>query len=158
VALSVLVPALAAGLHQTMLSTRGLAALLSSLGGGGHQRYVDDASTLTRPEAITDGNDILGDIFGSKAVSRLVAGRAAELTGIGASVLERMLPVVAAMAMGALAKEVMRPVTPRTGFRPGGNTLLGMLSPMLESNCDGSMGDVAFGLAGRVAERSARDR
>ena len=40
------------------------------------------------------GNDILGQIFGNKDVSRNVAGHAAEQTGIDSSLLRRMLPLM----------------------------------------------------------------
>jgi len=48
-------------------------------------------------------------LFGSKDVSRAVAGRAAEQTGIGADVLKKMLPMVATMAMGSLSKQTQQP-------------------------------------------------
>ena len=152
-ALSALVPALAAGLQRNMSSPQGLDGLLSALGGGQHQRYVDDAGSLARPDTITDGNGILGHIFGSKDVSRQVATQAAAQTGIGESVLKSMLPVVAAMAMGAMAKQVMRPAAPQAGVRPGGESLLGMLAPMLDSNRSGSMVDDVIGILGRFSGR-----
>lgn len=76
-ALTALVPALAAGFQQNMSSPQGLDGLLSALGGGQHQRYVDDSNTLAHPDTVTDGNAILGHVFGSKDVSRQVATRAA---------------------------------------------------------------------------------
>ena len=91
-ALSALVPALAAGLQQNMSSPQGLDGLMSALGGGQHQRYVDDVTTLGSAETIADGNGILGHVFGSKDVSRQVASRAAAQTGLGEGVLKSMLP------------------------------------------------------------------
>jgi hypothetical protein len=79
-ALSALVPALAAGFQRNMSSPQGLDGLLSVLGGGQHQRYVDDGSALTHSDTINDGNGILGHIFGNKDVSRQVANRAAAQT------------------------------------------------------------------------------
>jgi len=38
-------------------------------------------------------------------VSRAVAGRASEQTGIGTDILKKMLPMVAMMAMGGLSKQ-----------------------------------------------------
>jgi Carboxypeptidase regulatory-like domain/Bacterial protein of unknown function (DUF937) len=71
---------------------------------------------------------ILGHIFGSKDVSRQVASRASAQTGISESVLKGMLPVVAAMAMGAMSKRMAAAPTPATGARPAGD-LLSMLTP-----------------------------
>ena len=151
-ALSALVPAVAAGFQQNMSSPQGLDGLLSALGGGQHQRYVDDLNTLNRPDTTADGNGILGHIFGSKDVSRQVASRAAAQTGIGDDVLKRMLPVVAAMAMGAMSQRVAASPTPATGARPAGD-LLGMLTPMLDAGGDGSIVDDVMGLFGRFGGR-----
>jgi len=71
-ALSALVPALSAGPQKNMGNPQGLEGLLSVLGGGQHQRYVDDVGTLGLADTTADGNGILGHIFGSKDVSRQV--------------------------------------------------------------------------------------
>jgi len=155
-ALSALVPALAAGFQQNMSSSQGLDGLLGALGGGQHQRYVDDASSLAHPDTVNDGNAILGHVFGSKDVSREVASRAAAQTGIGEGVLKSMLPVVAAMMMGTMSKQ-MAPSggAAQAGVAPsgGGAALIGMLAPMLDSNHDGSMIDDVIGIIGRFSRR-----
>lgn len=151
-ALSALVPALAAGFQQNMSSPQGLDGLLSALGGGRHQQYVDDPNALGRPDTTADGNGILGHIFGSKDVSRQVASRASAKTGISESVLKSMLPVVAAMAMGSMSKQVAASPTQATGARPAGD-LLGMLTPMLDANRDGSIVDDVVGMLGRFSGR-----
>lgn len=102
-----LAPALGAGLQRNTSNGKGLADLLGSLSGGGHSRYADDASLLGASETTTDGNGILGHLFGSKQVSRKVADHASAQTGIGAAILKKMLPVIATMVMGGLAKKVM---------------------------------------------------
>jgi hypothetical protein len=145
-ALCALVPALAAGFQQNMSSPQGLDGLLGALGGGQHQRYVDDAAALGHPDTIDDGNGILGHVFGSKDVSRQVATQAAAQTGVGADVLKSMLPVVAAMMMGTMSKKLSQP----SSANSGGDALLGMLAPMLGSNSSGSMVDSVAGLVGRL--------
>ena len=152
-ALSALVPALAAGFQRNMSSPQGLDGLLSALGGGQHQRYVDDTGALARHDTVTEGNGILGHVFGSKDVSRQVAARAAAQTGIGESVLKNMLPVVAAMMMGTMSKQMAGPQSAQAGARSGGDALLGMLAPMLDSNRDGSMVDDVIGMIGRFTGR-----
>ena len=132
-------------------TNQGLDGLLSALGGGQHQRYVDEASSLGLPGTIDDGNGILGHVFGNKEVSRQVANRAAAQTGIGADVLRSMLPVVAAMMMGSMSKQVSPPGLQQAGVGSGGDTLLGMLTPMLDSNRDGSVVDDVIGMIGRFA-------
>ena len=100
-----LMPALGGGLQRNAGSANGLGALQKALAGGSHQRYLDDASALSDKAATVEGNAILGHLFGSKQVSRQVAGQAAAETGLDASIIKKLLPVVAAAAMGALSKQ-----------------------------------------------------
>jgi hypothetical protein len=142
-----LLPALAAGLTRNTAQPGGLDGLLAALAGGTHARYLDDPSTMTDAATIQDGNGILGHILGSKDVSRQVAAQASARTGIGADVLKKMLPMVAALAMGALSKQT-------AGARQGGAAavqpgLLGMLAPLLDSNKDGSVADDVMGMMGK---------
>jgi hypothetical protein len=124
----------------------------TSFGGGQHQRYVDDLNALDHPDTTADGNGILGHIFGSKDMSRQVATRAAAQTGISEGVLKSMLPVVAAMAMGAMSKRMTASPAPATSARPAGD-LLGMLTPMLDSSRDGSIVDDVMGMLGQMTRR-----
>lgn len=52
------------------------------------------------PTPVQPGNDILGEIFGSKDVSRGVAEEVAGSTGISSDILKRMLPILAMAVMG----------------------------------------------------------
>ena len=149
-ALSALVPALAAGFSRNMQQEGGLASLAAALSGGQHTQYLDDASSLQRAETVADGNGILGHIFGSKDVSRQVAQRAAQSSGVSPDILAKMLPVVAAMAMGSMAKRTggsAQGASLGAGL-PGGD-LLGMLTPMLDADRDGSVMDDVAGLLGK---------
>src|SRR5512137_1284181 len=92
-AISNLVPALSSGLMRNISSGDGLTGLLGALGGGQHQKYMDDPATLGQPETISDGNGILGHILGSKDVSRQVARAASQQSGVGEDILKKMLPV-----------------------------------------------------------------
>jgi hypothetical protein len=151
-AISALAPALAAGFQRNMSSPQGLDSLLGALGSGGHSRYVDSAGALGSAASTLDGNGILGHVFGSKDVSRQVAARAAAQTGIGENLMKQMLPLVAAMMMGTMAKRMGQ--SPSYAGAPGssaaGADLMGMLSPMLDSNRDGSMVDDVMGIVGRM--------
>ena len=146
-ALSALVPALAAGLHKNATQRGGLDALIEAVNRGTHARYIDQPSTLGNQETIADGNGILGHILGSKDVSRTVATRAAAQTGIGADVLKQLLPIVATLVMGSLAKQQLG----QPANRPSaGGDLFSMLTPMLDQNRDGSMVDDILGGVGRM--------
>jgi hypothetical protein len=151
-AISALAPALAAGFQRNMASPQGLDGLLGALGTGRHNRYLDDASLLGSAATTLDGNGILGHVLGSKDVSRQVAARVSAQTGIGESVLKQMLPVVAAMMMGAMSKRMAQQPSQQRGTAAGPD-LLQMLAPMLDSNRDGSMVDDVIGIVGRMFKR-----
>lgn len=99
-----LLPALSSGLKRNTAQPEGLAGLLAALQSGKHAQFADNQATLASPDALAQGNGILGHILGSKDVSRAVADRAAQQTGIGSGLLKQMLPVIASMVMGSLAK------------------------------------------------------
>jgi hypothetical protein len=143
-----LLPALAAGLSRNTAQPAGLDGLMAALSGGAHQRYLDDPSTLSDAATVRDGNGILGHILGSKEVSREVAARASERTGIGSDVLKQMLPLVATLAMSALSKQAAATTTRGSAPAPQ-QGVLGMLSPLLDSNRDGSIADDVMGMVGK---------
>lgn len=141
-AIQSLLPALAGGFAQNVSQPGGLDSLGSALTNGSHQRYVDDPSILADPTAIQDGNSILGHVLGSKDVSRQVASQASTQTGIGADVLKRMLPMLASVAMGVMAKRAMSGnnaggLGQTTG---GGGGLMDVLGPMLGGGQGGNAG------------------
>ena len=108
-AIAALLPAISSALKQNTANPQGLAGLLGALQGGQHEQYLDNPQMLGQPQTVNDGNAILGHLFGSKDVSRAVAGHAAQKTGIGADVLKKLLPLVATMAMGSLSKQTKAP-------------------------------------------------
>jgi hypothetical protein len=150
-ALGALLPALAGGLQRNMSAPGGLDKLMGALGSGQHSAYIDDMTTLGSATTVQDGNAILGHVLGSKDVSRSVATNAASATGIAPDVLKQMLPVVAALAMGALAKQ--------TTSRPGQvgqigqaqmSDSIGSLAGFLDVNHDGSIADDVVGFVGKL--------
>lgn len=106
-AVEALAPVVAAGLRRNTQSNGGLADLIGALVQGDHGRYVEDPSAVEFDRVSDDGNAILGHIFGSRDVSRGVAQQAAGLSGVGASILKKMLPVIASMVIGALTKQML---------------------------------------------------
>ena len=73
------------------------ARFMSALATGQHAKYFEDAQNAFTPQGVQEGNGILGNLFGSKELSRAVASQAAQATGIGSQVLQQMLPVIASM-------------------------------------------------------------
>lgn len=138
-----LLPALGQGLQNNSRSAGGLDSLMKGLQAGNHQQYLDNPQALRDPATIADGNGILGHVLGSKDASRNVAAHAAQESGVDASVIKKMLPLVAAMAMGALSKQT------NSGRRlqdDGG----GLLGSLLDSNQDGQVLDDVINLAKKL--------
>ncbi|MBL1321386.1 MAG: DUF937 domain-containing protein [Methylophaga sp.] len=102
--LSQLLPALTGKLQSNVEQENGLESLLGALGKGNHQRYVDEPESLSDPASLLDGNKILGHLLGSKDASRQVASQVASSTGVGSSIIKKLLPMAATMLMGAMSK------------------------------------------------------
>ncbi len=135
-----LLPAILGGFKKQAQSgggIEGLGGLLGQLGGGG----LLDAVLGSQPTPVEQGNDVLGQIFGSKDVSRTVAGQAASQTGLDSGLLKKMLPILAMMVAGYMAKQ---------GGQPGesGGGLGGMLGNVLGGAVGGGAAPSAGGLGG----------
>ena len=98
----------------------GLGGLLGALGGGG---LLDDV-LASHPTNVDRGNNVLGQIFGSKDVSRTVAKDASARTGLDPSLLKKMLPMLAMLAAGYMAKQRAGADQQATGSRGGLGGLL----------------------------------
>lgn len=104
-ALEALLPAFSQGLKRNVSDPYGVANFIGALASGQHGQYFDQASRAFSADAVDNGNDVLGQLFGSKELSRAVAAQAAQATGIGQDVLKRMLPVIASMLMGGMLRQ-----------------------------------------------------
>lgn len=137
----------------------GLGGLLGQLGGGG---LLDDVLS-PQPTHVERGNDVLGQIFGSKQVSRTVAQSAAAQTGLDAGLLRKMLPIVAMLVAGYMAKQqggTARAQAPAADgglggllgglLGGGGQGAGGGLASMLDLDGDGNPLDDILGMAGKA--------
>lgn len=136
-----LLPAILGGFKKTTQAQPsgldGLGGLLGQLGGGG----LFDNVVSPEPTNVDAGNDVLGQIFGSKDVSRTVAGHAAEQTGIDPSLLKKMLPILAMLVAGYMAKQ--------GGGGEQGSGLGGILGSVLGGGQDSGGGGLG-GILGNV--------
>ena len=100
-----LVPAILGGFKKQAqvqpTGLEGLGGLLGQLGGGN----LLDQVLAPQPTDVSSGNEVLGQIFGSKDVSRAVAQNAASQSGLDPSLLKKMLPMLAMLAAGWFAKQ-----------------------------------------------------
>jgi hypothetical protein len=142
-ALDQLAPTVAAGVRRNAQSQDGLTALLGALQSGGHSRYLDEPHAVQFGNVATDGNAILGHIFGSKDVSRGVAMQAAGSTGIGGAIMKQLLPIIASMVLGAITKKMTGGGAPRTP------------QPRQGGGLDDILGDILGGGGGRRAPQTS---
>jgi hypothetical protein len=146
----------------------GLGSLIGMLGGLGGAGLADNVLGPQETD-VNKGNDILGQIFGSKDVSRTVAGHAAGQTGLDPELLKKMLPILAMLVGGYLSS--------RGGAQDGtqggggmlgsilgavlgggqqaapasGGGLIGGLGSLIDMNHDGNPLDDIIGMAGKLA-------
>lgn len=154
----------------------GLGGLLGQLGGGG----LLDSVLSPQPTEVDRGNEVLGQIFGSKDVSRSVAQNAAAQSGLSPELLKKMLPMLAMLVAGFMARQpgagAGSPAAPAAaadgglggllggllggqaagaagagaGVGAGPGAGLGGLASMLDMNGDGNALDDILRLAGKA--------
>ncbi len=133
-----LLPAILGGFKkQAQPTPGGLGGLIDLLGGIGGGNLLD-AVTGQAPTPSEPGNEILGQIFGSKDVSRTVAGQASKTTSLDPALLKKMLPLLAMAVTGYLASQKAG-ASSSTG-EPQGGGLGGMLGQVLGGVMGGGMG------------------
>jgi len=98
-------PAFSMGLKHNTANPAGLQNFMNALSGGQHLHYFEDAAAFFEPRTREDGDAILGHLFGSKDMSRIVADQAAQASGIGAAIVKQMLPLIASMIMGGMYRQ-----------------------------------------------------
>ena len=147
----------------------GLGSLIGMLGGLGGAGLADNVLGPQETD-VTKGNDILGQIFGSKDVSRTVAGHAAGQTGLDPELLKKMLPILAMLVGGYLSSRGGAQGEGQGGAGgilgsilgsmlgggqqaapASGGGLLGGLGSLIDMNNDGNPLDDIIGMAGKLA-------
>jgi hypothetical protein len=162
-----LMPAILGGFKKQAQPSglEGLGGLLGQLGGGS---LLDNVLSPQATE-VNRGNEVLGQIFGSKDVSRTVAQTAAARSGLAPSLLEKMLPMLAMLVAGYMAKqqggEAPQPAQAGGGLGDLVGSLLrdqaaaptsgaaaapGGLASLLDLNRDGNALDDILRMAGKL--------
>ena len=163
-----LIPAILGGFKKQAQAQptglEGLGSLLGQLGGGS---LLDNVLAPQATE-VSRGNDVLGQIFGSKDVSRTVAQDAASRSGLDPALLRKMLPMIAMLVAGYMAKQrggaaqQSAPADSGLGGLLGGllgggasgaattEAGAGGLASMLDLNGDGNPLDDILGMAGKL--------
>jgi hypothetical protein len=120
-AVAALVPAVTGGMARQAQAGNG--SLVDQLAGMA-AAYTGSAAG---DGAVAQGNEILGNIFGSHEVTNAVAAQAAGKTGLDISQLSALMPMVATMAASALGNGTGTVAAPAAQ----GGGLMGMLGGLL---------------------------
>jgi hypothetical protein len=159
-----LLPAILGGFkRQTQAQPTGLEGLAGMLGGLGGGGLLDDVLS-PQPTNVSRGDDVPGQIFGSRDVSRTVAQNASTQTGLDPALLKKMLPILAMLAAGYMAKQGHASASPQAsggglgdllgGMLGGGQAAAGRGAPslasMLDLDGDGNPLDDILGMAGKL--------
>ncbi|MCB1455407.1 MAG: DUF937 domain-containing protein [Nitratireductor sp.] len=111
-AMEALLPAFSQGLKRNVSDPAGMMKLMAALSAGNHGQFHDNPAQAFSPQGLQEGNQILGELFGSKDLSRAVAANAAQVTGLSQSILKSLLPALAPMIMGGLFKQMTGNLSP----------------------------------------------
>ncbi|MDE2411138.1 MAG: DUF937 domain-containing protein [Sphingomonadales bacterium] len=170
-----LLPAILGGFRKHADSAGGgegglgsLIGMLGNMGGGAL------AANVLGPDAsdVGMGNGVLGQIFGTKDVSRSVAADAAVRSGVDADTLKRMLPLLAMLVGGYLSARAGGSGSEGSGGLGGLGAILGEfladkggsapqaqpgdvlagLGSILDMNGNGNPLDDIIGLAGKLRQ------
>jgi hypothetical protein len=157
-----LLPALLGGFKKQAQAQpaglEGLGGLLGQLGGGG----LLDSVLSPQPTDVGRGNDVLGQVFGSRDVSRTVAQDAASRSGLDPSLLKKMLPMLAMLVAGYMARQGGAAQQPSPGgglgdlmgglFGGGAGPAAssGGLGSLLDMDRDGNPLDDILSMAGKL--------
>ena len=165
-----LLPAILGGFQnsaQARGGAGGLGDLLGQLGGGG----LLDQVLSPQPTDVRQGDAVLGEIFGSKDVSRTVAQSASTASGLDPALLKKMLPLLAMLVGGFMARrgggateDAAAPgglagalgglfggsAPSGTGSGVPGGAGLGGLGALLDANGDGNALDDILRMAGKA--------
>ncbi len=130
-AMEALLPAFSQGLKRSAADPYGLGAMMQMWMSGAHNQFFQNPAAAFTPQGMAAGNQILGQLFGSKDLSRAVAQQAAAATGLGQQILQQMLPALATMIMGGLANQTMSRAM-SGGFGATGNVFGEIIEQMMK--------------------------
>ncbi|MEZ5708626.1 MAG: DUF937 domain-containing protein [Blastomonas sp.] len=161
-----LLPAIMGGFKKNAQGSGGIGDLVGMIGGLGGGDLLKNVVS-SGPTDVGKGNEILGQIFGSKDVSRSVAGKAAEQTGVDPSILKKMLPMLSMLVAGYMANQAGGGSAKQSGGGGLGSLLggllgggkksasgggLGGLASMLDMDGDGNPLDDLMGMVGKLSK------
>jgi len=100
---------------------------MAGLASGGYANYFEDPARAASLDGIQQGDAILGNLFGSKEMSRAIAAQAAQATGYSQAMLKQMMPMLAPILMGGMFKQMTDTNAAQAAANPLGRILEQMM-------------------------------
>ena len=127
-AMESLMPAFSEALKRNTADPMHFMKFMQAMASGQHANYFDNPNMAFSGDGMSEGNAILGHLFGSKEVSRAIAANAAQMSGLSQSILKQMLPTLAPVILGGLFRQMSGAGSQQAGA--SGNPLGWMLEQM----------------------------
>lgn len=102
-AVETLLPAFSLGFRRNAMNPGAFAPFLDALSSGRYAPFFD-GTTLVPGGVTPPGAELMGQIFGSPEVTRQIAQQASAMSGVGAQVLQRIMPTMGAVLMGGMTR------------------------------------------------------
>lgn len=105
-AVETLLPAFSLGFRRNAMDPGAFGPLLDALSSGRYAPFFDGTTMMPGGGggAAQPGAELMGQIFGSPEVARQIAQQASAMSGVGAQVLQRMMPTMGAVLMGGMTR------------------------------------------------------
>lgn len=148
---SMLAPAIGSAAKKRAESSGigGMEGLMGELRGEGNASYFDAPETAASPKAMSDGENFLERILGSRDATKELTAEAATRSGVDKAEVEQFLPALAAMLKGGMQKQtpdksidgMMAQLTGGGGGASGGSGGGGILSAVTSMLSGGGSSD-----------------
>ena len=99
-AIQAVIPAFSKGLQGAAQDPASLGGILTHLTSGAHDASYADPNQANAATGI--GGTVLGQIFGSSAITTQISQQASRISGVDSQIIQQMMPVIASMLMGGL--------------------------------------------------------
>ncbi|WP_125461560.1 MULTISPECIES: DUF937 domain-containing protein [Rhodomicrobium] len=103
-------PPMIKSISRRMDTSQGLINFLDFVGTRRHDRYLADPGIFGHPQVEADGRAILATLFPNAAHLRKIIENRAKVLPLAPPLLERMLPYIAILALGAIELKTRQPL------------------------------------------------
>lgn len=109
-AATAVLPALVLAMQRSVPNPSAFANLMSGFNAGPFTNFFNNPGQPVPPQAQAQGEQMLGQIFGSADLTRRVAEQAATWSGVSAQIIQQMMPIMAGAVVGSLSQfsDIMR--------------------------------------------------